>query len=347
MGMAASTLIDWRNAANPIALAPAAGRGPPGAHGLIARLLRLLARRGTLFLAVGVFAGLAWPALAARLAPLLVPAVFALITTAFLRLDWRETAAFGRRPGLALGANLWLLLLSPLLMTAVVAVTGPPPALATALVLMAAAPPIMSSIAFALLLELDAALAVTATFSATFLVPLTLPPVALALLGLELEIDVGEFMLRLALLVGGALVAAAVIRRLMGPRMLAARAAEIDGVTVLLLVVFAIAIMDGVTETAIARPGFVALTTAAAFLANLGLLAAGALVFAGLGRRRALTFGLVSGNRNMGLLLAALAGAAERDVMLYFAIGQIPMDVLPALLAPLYRRLMRAGRDAA
>ncbi len=309
---------------------------------MIRRFLALLAARATLFLAVGIFAGLAWPALASALAPLLVPAVFLLLTAALVRLDRRAAAAAARRPGPALALNVWLLLVSPLCMMAAVAILRPPPGLATAMVLMAAAPPITSAIAFAMLLELDAALAVVATFSATLLMPLTLPAVALALLGLDLDIRVGELMLRLGLLAGGALLAAALIRRVVPAPKLDARAAEIDGFAVLMLLVFAVAIMDGVTAALVARPYFVALTAALAFAANLGLQATGAAAFWWLGRKQALTCGLVSGNRNMGLLIAALAGAAEFDLMLYFAIGQIPMYVLPALLRPLYRRLLAA-----
>jgi BASS family bile acid:Na+ symporter len=42
----------------------------------------------------------------------------------------------------------------------------------------------------------------------------------------------------------------------------------------------------------------------------------------------------------MGLVLVTLADKAEFDVILYFAVAQIPMYVLPGLLTPLYRRLL-------
>jgi BASS family bile acid:Na+ symporter len=42
----------------------------------------------------------------------------------------------------------------------------------------------------------------------------------------------------------------------------------------------------------------------------------------------------------MGLLLAVLPAATHPDILLYFAIGQLPMYLLPALLTPLYRRLL-------
>jgi BASS family bile acid:Na+ symporter len=45
---------------------------------------------------------------------------------------------------------------------------------------------------------------------------------------------------------------------------------------------------------------------------------------------------LLSGNRNMGLLLAALGAAADFDVVLYLALGQIPVYLTP-LCKPIYR----------
>ena len=57
--------------------------------------------------------------------------------------------------------------------------------------------------------------------------------------------------------------------------------------------------------------------------------------------------GLVTGNCNMGLLLAALPRGADPDVALYFAVAQLPMYMLPALVAPLYRRLLAAEGGSA
>ena len=308
---------------------------------MIDRLLARLAANGMPVLAIGIFLGLAWPALATRAAPLLVPSVFLILTAAALRVDWQAVARMARRPGPSLLLVAWAMVLTPLLAKGVMTLTPVPPALVTAVVLMAAAPPIMSSVAFAVLLDLDTALAVIPTFGATLATPLLLPPVALALIGLEIRIDAVEFMARLGGLIGGAFILAAFIRRAVGPAALAARASRIDGAAVVLLLVFAVAIMDGVTGALVARPRYVGLVLAVAFLANLGLQATGGLAFAWLGRRQALTAAFLSGNRNMALLLAALAGAADFDVVLYFAVAQIPMYVLPAILAPAYRRLLR------
>src|SRR5690606_694548 len=110
-------------------------------------------------------------------------------------------------------------------------------------------------------------------------------------------------------------------------------------------VAFAIGIMSGVTEAAIARPAHVAYAVALAFVANAGLQALGALAFLWAGRRIAFTVGLMAGNRNMGLVLAALGPGAPAEVALFFAVAQLPMYMLPMLALPIYRRLLRDQRD--
>src|SRR5262249_43754834 len=143
-------------------------------------------------------------------------------------------------------------------------------------------------------------------------------PVALGLLGLALDIQLGELTLRVGALVGGSFLAAWAIRRRWPALLQPAVALRLDGINVLLLMLFSIAIMDGVTATLLARPGHVAIAVVLAFAVNLGLQLAGSLLFAGLGRYAAAAVGLCSGNRNMAIVLAALADRVTDDTMLFF-----------------------------
>lgn len=304
------------------------------------RVLDYLGQHATLFLAAGVLIGLFVPPLAALARPMLIPGLLIPLIIALLRLDWAALAAYARRPGLVALITAGLLLASPVLMWLVLKVFSLPPALAQALTLMAAASPIVSGAAISLILGLDAALAVVVIVATTALIPFTLPTVALALLGLRIGIDLPTFMLRLALLVGGAFAAALALRRLVPRHKLDANARMLDGVSVATLVMFAIAIMDGVTAVALARPGYVVLVTVAAFCANLLLQCLGTLAALRLGMRSAVTMGLMTGNCNMGLVMVALADKADFDVIVFFAMAQIPMYMLPALLGPVYRRLL-------
>jgi len=312
---------------------------------MIGRGLEFLARHAVLMMAAGVFLGLASPDLAQRLAPLVRPAVFVILVLALLRVDWGAmlTAA---RPGPTALILLWLAAGAPLLVLAVVEALALPEALKTGLVLGAATSPVISSAALAILLGLDGPLAIVPSLLATLLVPLYLPPLALWLFGLELEVGMLGLMARLGALAGGGLLVAYLLQRLITPARLLAQARRIDGVNVIVLLLFAVAIMDGVTATLLERPGLVLLYVAAAFLANAGLQAVGTLLFAWMGRARALTCGLMSGNRNLALLLAATVDQAGFEVTLFFVVAQLPIYILPALLRPLYRRLLGRGSPA-
>lgn len=309
-------------------------------------LLAFLGRHGPKALFLGVFLGIALPGLAALFRPLLGPAVVLLLLLALLRVDWQAMGAVVRRPWLCGALVAWMLLVSPLVMWGCLRLLSLPTPLSVALVLMSAAPPIVASAAIAMLVGLDGALAVIIALASTLLAPLTVPPLALLLLGLDLQIGLAAFMGRLALVVLAAFAGAWLLRRLVGLPRLRALSGHIDGLVVLVMLVFAVAIMNGVTETLLTRPGTVALWLLAAFVANPALQLVTALLFRPLGLRRALTAGLLAGNCNMGLLLAALPAGADFDVVLYFALAQLPMYMLPALALPFYRRLLAGHRPS-
>lgn len=304
------------------------------------RAIDFAGTHATRLLAAGVLVGLAVPPLATALRPLLLTSIAISLVLALVRLDWSAFGGYARRPVLVAAMLAWFLGASPVISWLALQALPLPAPVVTGLVLMAAASPIMSGAAISLLVGLDAAFAVVAIVATTALVPLTLPPLAGALLGLALEIDVATFMLRLGSIVGGAFAIAWLARRYVSEPTIARHARALDGVTVIWMVVFAIGIMDGVTALALERPGYVIGATIAAFAANVVLQAVGALVWLRQPVQRALTIGLLTGNRNMGLVLVALGADAGIELAAFFAVAQIPMYVLPVLLLPVYRRLV-------
>ena len=300
--------------------------------------LSWLARHGGAVIALGVFLGLLVPPLASLLRPLLVPAILVPFLIALLRIDWRQLRGRLGRPAGTAAALLWLLLLSPALVHVVLVPLGLPQAIHGGLVLMAAAPPLMASGYLALMLGLDAALAVTLTLLSTALMPFTLPFVGLYLLGVEIDVPLGDLMLRLGLVVGGSLALAWLLRRLLPEGFSRRHALPLDGLAVLGLLVFAIAIMDGVSALLLRQPGFVLACALAVYAFNVGLQVAGGLAFAWLGRRGALTLGLCSGSGNLGLLLAALADRASFELIVFVATAQLPIYTLPVIQRHFYHR---------
>jgi BASS family bile acid:Na+ symporter len=146
-------------------------------------------------------------------------------------------------------------------------------------------------------------------------------------------------MLRLGLIVGLPALAALLLRRMLGPARLARVAVAVDGSVVLILMVFAFGVMHGVQALLLAEPLWVLGGMATALLTSLGLNGLTALLLGlWLGRPVALAGGYLAGTRNQALFLAVLPAAADARVTLFFALGQVPMFVLPFLLRRFYGR---------
>lgn len=310
---------------------------------MIGAALDLFGRHATWFLALGAVAGMLSPALADLAHPIVVPGLMLPLVIALIRLDWSAAAAYRRRPLLVLAMLVWILIVLPVTVGLLVRILPMPPALREAVVLGTASSPVISAIAIAFLVGLDAALIVVLVVLATAVVPLTLPALARVLLGVELGFEVGTFMLRLVLLVGGAFALAGLVRAFVPARWIEARATLLDGVSVVTLVAVAVGIMQGVNRFAHEHTAYVIAATFAAFAANVAMQAVSALFFWRFGRQIALGMALTSGNRNLGLVLVALQGQVGMETLVYFAVAQLPMCILPALQKPVYRRVLGPG----
>jgi BASS family bile acid:Na+ symporter len=302
-------------------------------------LLAFVGRHARWALPAGVFVGIALPELAALFRPLLTPAVIGTLTAALLRLDWERLALAARRPALPSWIAAWQLVASPLLVWLGTALAGLPPDLRLVLVLQAAAPPIGSAAVFAMMLGLDGVPAVVGTVAATLFLPLTLTPlVAVILPATGLHIDLAAFFLRVTMLVAAPFALAWALRRAIGTGRLARSDELLAGANVVLLVVFAIAVMDGVTARMLRDPQLIGVLLLTACVATALLHLAGFALFRRAGIAAAYGAALLSGNRNMGLMLAITAGTAGPTFSLYVGIAQIPMYFAPLALTPFVRR---------
>lgn len=305
--------------------------------------LAWMGKHATALLAAGVFVGLALPDLAALARPLLVPSILVMLVFSLLRLQPAAIVAAAKSPGLVLPVVGFVLLVSPAIGQAGVALFGVEemfgPGVAVAVVIWSASPPLVSVTAIAAILRLDGALTLIVMTLGGLLMPLTLPPLILLLIGLDLDIGVAELMLRLAGLLALAGVVAAGIRAMAGPNRIQRYSEMLDGAFVLVMLIFAVAVMDGVTDAAVADPAKLAGMIALVFAVSLILQVIGFLLFLPAGRATATTVALISGNRNMAFVLGAAPAAFHPDAFLYLAVLQFPIYLLPALLRPVYRRL--------
>jgi len=173
--------------------------------------------------------------------------------------------------------------------------------------------------------------------------PLTAPVFAHLFVGDVLTIAPTALGLKLFVLLAGSMLVAAIVRRVAGAAWLEAQRERIDGLNVVMLFVFAVAIMDGIAARFLSDPVLVIGLVALAFALSFALLGSTALAFAWAGRDRAFSLGLAAANRNLGLMLAATGAALPDATWLYFGLAQFPIYLAPQILQPLARRVARSA----
>ena len=305
---------------------------------LLLRGLARCGRHGTVIFAVAIFIGLLFPPAAEAVRPFLAVTVFGLMTTVLVRVDMVRALEHVRKPALVIVFMVAMLIGTPLLVAGLlVAFDGLiSHDVALALVLFACAPPLVSASSTCYLMGLDGALSLVLILLGTAVTPLAVPAIV-ALAGFEVDISSLELAGRLALLVGAAAVTARLIRGWMGPERLGAYRPQIDGMAVVMVVIFAVAAMDGVLWTLLGRPVFTLSLVALAFGMSIGLMIVIRIAFAVTGVTTARTLAFTGGMRNMGLGIASMGAAVPHDTWIYFAIVQFPIYLLPMALQLVWR----------
>ncbi len=304
-------------------------------------LLDFTGKHASNVLPVGIVVGILLPPLATALRPLLVPALFIPLTLSLVRIEPRQLHQHLKSWRLIAFLSLWILALRPVVAWGILNIISLPEPIAKATLFTAAAPPVTACAAIAIFLGIDAAIVVVLTIATMLLVPLSLPPVVYYLADLHIETEISLISLRLACIIFAAFLAAGIIKKWIGRVRLQQNKSTLDGVSVISIGIFIIGIMHGVTDIIVERPSYVLLILVVATLLLLGLYLFATLLFWRLGPRTALGIGLASGNGNMGLMYLILVDQANLDLLVFFAIGQIPMYFLPSLLGPLINRLCK------
>jgi len=267
-------------------------------------------------------------------------AIFFLLCVSFMRVDIVALRAHMKRPGIVLAATVWSTLVVPLMVGLACVATGldkHAPDLFLGLMLQAVASPMMAAPALAALMGLDATLVLIALVTCTAFVPFTAPVFAYLFFGAQLMLSPFALGVKLFAILGGSLLVAAVIRRIVGAAAIERFREPIDGLNILLLLVFVTAVMGTVAGSFLANPLQVGATLVLSFAVFFVFLGLTVLIFRKLGRNHALALGLMVAQRNMGLMLAATAGVLPAATWLYFALSQFPIYITPHLLRPIAR----------
>jgi BASS family bile acid:Na+ symporter len=313
------------------------------------RALAWLGRQGTRAIAALVLIGIALPPLGEVLKPYVAEAIFLLLCISFMRVDIAALRDHLRRPCIVLAATAWTMIAVPALIGIFCLAAGLDtslPDLFLALMLQAVASPMMAAPALAALMGLDSTLALITLVTGTALVPLTAPLFAWMFFGTALTLSPLALGLKLALMLAGSLGVAMTIRWMFGIAAIRRHRDPIDGVNIIILLVFVSAVMGSVAGSFWADPLQVVGVALASFAIFFALLGATMLVFRRLGHERALALGLLVSQRNMGLMVAATDGALPGLTWLYFALSQFPIYLAPQLLKQMVGR-MGAGEEGA
>ncbi|MGY3602502.1 MULTISPECIES: Na+-dependent transporter [unclassified Bradyrhizobium] len=306
--------------------------------------LAWLGRQGTRAVAALVFIGIAIPPLGEALRPFVTEAVFLLLCISFMRVDISALRLYLRRPAIVLAATAWTLLAVPAMTGVFWRAAGlgtASPDLFLGLMLQAVASPMMASPSLAALMGLDATLVLITLVTGTALVPLTAPLFAYLFFGSALTLSPVALGAKLFLILAGALAAAAIIRLLFGLAAIERHKAPIDGLNILILLVFVCAVMGPVAPSFWREPLQALGLTLLAFAVFFALLAGTMLVFRRFGMERALSLAVMVSQRNMGLMVAATDGVLPGLTWLYFALSQFPIYLAPQLLKPIMGRLTK------
>jgi BASS family bile acid:Na+ symporter len=216
------------------------------------------------------------------------------------------------------------------------------PGLLLALMFNVVAPPIFASPALAALMGLNAATTLALLLVCVAATPFVAPALIALFVGPAVTLSPLALGLRLVLMLAGAACVAVAVRAIAGKAWVERQALRIDGLNVVVLFAFAVALMGDVLVNAIANPllvlGLLALSSAITF----GLSGLTALLFLRAGTRTAWPLAHAAGSRNTGLMLAAAAGLVPELVWLYVALIQLPIYALPLLVKPLVRRVSTA-----
>ena len=283
-------------------------------------------------LAISVILGVLLPPLASLVRPLLFPSIFFLMLFSLMQIDLKSVSrAAIKSPWPVITIALWQMLALPLIVGAIHVFTPFSGAWSEIMFLTACAGTIFGAPAFARLVNLDTGLTLLGVIASTLIMPFSLPLLALWILDSSGEFDLAAYAMRLFIfLVSPALIAIGYHRFVKSSTRLSNQVLQLG--SVFFLALFAVAVMDGVGDRFIVDTQPMLIMLSLAFGIHVVFFFSTALVFRYFDQSIAWTAGLLSGYRNLGLLLAVAGSLLPSGFILFVALWQVPMYIMPMLV---------------
>jgi len=304
------------------------------------RVLIHAARHGRWLLVAGLVAGIGLPSLAAAMRPWLPEMVAVLMFLAALRVGPKQAIGAWHDLTASLLFVALLQMLLPVIFALLIIVLGWQGILASAVIMALAASPISGSPSLTIMLGHDPAASLRQLVVGTAFLPLTVIPVFALVPEIGEPAAVLQTAFRLLAVIAGTTVLAFAIRLMVMRSPSQQDLAAVDGVLAIFLAVIVIGLMAAVGPALFQAPGEFVFALCAASALNFGLQIATA---AGLSRTRwrryAVPLGVIAGNRNIALFLAALPAAVTDPLLLFIGCYQVPMYLTPIVMRRFYARL--------
>jgi BASS family bile acid:Na+ symporter len=300
-------------------------------------LSQFLARHATALMLAGVATGLLAQPLAAMVSPFVLYLSMGAMFLSALRIDPRQLKAWAQRTRLMAAVWVWTLLIVPAVVWLALPWLNLPVYMGVGLLLLAATPPIISVGPYCALLGTDAEMLLTVVLPATVISIVTLPLFA-ALSGVA-GLSPGGMLMNLLWVVGISLGGGFALRVWATPERIEQNASAWTLCMVLLMVFIALGVTHGLTAQITQDPALVLQLLALTALFNLAWQWAGWQVFKRLTVQAAMSVSLISGFRNVAVLLGLVLGHVTPDLQLMLVMAQIQLFVLPSVMKFLYLRM--------
>ncbi|KKJ76143.1 hypothetical protein WH95_14205 [Kiloniella litopenaei] len=270
--------------------------------------------------------------------------IIGLITVAMIRVDLSRVLGHLKSPIALLVVLVALMLVFPLGVDLVARHFSLDTTIHIALVLVACAPPLGSAPNLAYLLKLDGELVFNITLAGTAIIPLTAPFIIGMTLGDQMAFDQWALFQKLLITVGSSFLIAVIVRKMLGRERIKRSGLQLDGISTVIMVVFVATAMAGVSVTIENDPVYMVFLFAIAVVSNFGaqflFSVLGLLVRSMVGRfsssrgikvESVLSFAMVAGNRNLGLVAAVIPIVFLQEILPFLALYQIPIYLTPLI----------------
>lgn len=305
-------------------------------------VLRFAGKNGAWVVVVGIILGFCWPSLSNIARPYLALAIFLFTFGSFLKLDYESFRAQFTHSRDAIAIIVWATFGVPLVIFGIVALFKPGPDLSQGLIFWSLVPTSPACVAFSVVLGLSTPLALLATVAATAASPFYMPWLAAGLGGYQLTFNPGDMCLHLLLIVGGAGVAAFLVKRF-AAGLVRENPDAMTGIAVFALVLAGLGSMRGMQAYFIAKPILTLELLALSYSLNLGFQCIGTFLFWRSARNSALTAGLISGTRTITLAWVVLGSEVLPLADVFFATSMVAKYTCPALTKWLIARLNKTA----